>query len=374
MRARTGLYVHIPFCRSKCSYCDFYSVPSRDLEDAYFERLLEEIRRSPFQGRKIDTLYFGGGTPSTVPADRIAQVMEALLGAFDLTGLEEATLELNPGTADLEKLRNYRGMGIDRLSVGVQSFDDSQLKRLSRIHTSEQVYATMEMARSAGFENLSLDLMIGLPGDSLQRVERDLEAAADLGVEHLSVYGLILEEGTSLMEDWKAGRVDLPGEEDLLVLRRRVNDALAARGYRRYEIANYARPGRESRHNQIYWNNDDYLGFGPGSTAKIGGVRTRTLPDLEAYCRPGAPFPIEETEAITPQMEREEGIFLGLRLTDGINLRKFRTRYGTDLEEAYKMVLEELTDLGAIEIVEGRLRLTEKGIDISNTCMARFLS
>lgn len=374
MTNRTGIYIHIPFCERKCSYCDFYSVAGRSLEGPFFERLEAEIEESPFRGRDISTLYFGGGTPSSVPSHRIRRCLKALGDSFNLEGLEETTLELNPGTASLEKLLDYRDMGIGRLSIGVQSFDDGMLKRLARIHTSADVYATIGWAREAGFSNLSIDLMYGLPEDSLERMESDLAKAAALGVEHISVYGLILEEGTQLMREHEEGRLELPGEETLLQMRRLINRKLEAAGFKHYEIANYAREGRESRHNLIYWHNDDYLAFGPGSTGKADRMRSRTAADLKTYCRDGAPILKEEEERITPEMELEEGIFLGLRLLDGIQLEEFNSRYDIDFMEKYRVAIEELQELGAIEVRGGRLRLTESGIDISNYCMARFLS
>ena len=374
MTNRTGIYIHVPFCERKCSYCDFYSVAGRSLEGPFFDRLEAEIAGSPFRGRAISTIYFGGGTPSAVPSHRIRRILEGLRKHFVLEGVEEATLELNPGTASLEKLQDYREMGIDRLSIGVQSFDDGMLKRLARIHTSSDVYATIGWAREAGFENISIDLMYGLPGDSLPRLESDLDQAAALGVEHVSVYGLILEEGTQLMREHEEGRLELPGEEELLQMRRLINRKLEAAGFKHYEIANYAREGRESRHNLIYWHNDDYLAFGPGSTGKASRLRSRTAADLKAYCRMDAPILKEDVERITPEMELEEGIFLGLRLLDGIQLEEFNSRYEIDFMEKYTVAVEELMELGAIEVREGRLRLTESGIDISNYCMARFLS
>lgn len=374
MRSRLGVYVHIPYCIRKCSYCDFNSGIDYASVDAYVDALSMEIRhKGESLGRpRIHTIYLGGGTPSSIELKFIRKILDAIKEAFLTDELEETTIECNPGTVDMDALRVYRTLGIDRISIGVQSFDDEMLVRLGRIHSGDVARETIRLAREAGFDNLSIDLMYGLPMDRLDRLESDVKESMKLGVDHLSAYGLILEEGTKLKEEHDRGNLFLPDEDALLQMRQRIGEILQVKGLRRYEIANYAKPGFESIHNLTYWHNEDYLGFGLGATGKVGDRRRVNPSGMSRYL--DDPIGSGTEEAITETMSMEEGIFLGLRLVEGIGLTDFKERYGIDINERYKQVLVELKHLGAIETNDGKLRLTPLGMDISNWCMAKFLS
>lgn len=377
MNNRTGIYVHIPFCIRKCSYCDFVSNSKYELEDKYFEKLISEIeyrgRDDEYKNKAINTIYFGGGTPSSVHPHNIEKVVVALNEYFDLSNLEEMTIEVNPGTCNNNNIGNYYEMGFNRLSIGVQSFDEDMLKRIGRIHNQNDIYKTLDMAKSAGFKNISIDLMYGLPDDSLARLEKDLNLAMKMKLQHISTYGLIVEEGTRFYDERETGKLRLPEEEMLLQMRELINEKLKGDGFNRYEIANYAKAGYESRHNLIYWKNDDYYGFGLNSTSKIGMMRFMNESDINKYVESNY-FEKYNLEEITEEMKIEEAIFLGLRLIDGIDFTEFLDRYNIDIKEKYRKVLDELLDIKAIMLSDENLRLTDYGIDISNYCLAKFLS
>ena len=377
MNNRTGIYVHIPFCIRKCGYCDFVSNSKYELEDKYFEKLISEIeyrgRNDEYKNKVINTIYFGGGTPSSVHPHNIEKVVVALKENFDLSNLEEMSIEVNPGTCNNDNIGKYYEMGFNRLSIGVQSFDEDMLKRIGRIHNQADIYNTVNDAKEAGFGNISIDLMYGLPDDSLERVEKDLELAKELEHQHISTYGLIVEEGTRFHDELLEGTLKLPEEELLLQMRELINEKLKKDGFKRYEIANYAKAGYESRHNLIYWKNDDYYGFGLNSTSKIGKMRFMNESDINKYVESNN-FEKYNLEEITEEMKIEEAIFLGLRLIDGIDLKEFSNRYNIDIKEKYRKVLDELLDIKAIMLSDGDLRFTDYGLGISNYCLAKFLS
>ena len=372
MNKRTGIYVHIPFCLKKCNYCDFISDSNYELEDQYFEKLKTEIDDSS-SGRVINTIYFGGGTPSSVGSDNIRKVVRALKEKFDLANLEEMTIEVNPGTCNNDNIQDYYEMGFNRLSIGVQSFDEDILKRIGRIHNRADIYKTLEIAQQVGFSNISIDLMYGLPDDSLLRLEKDLNLAMEMNLQHISTYGLIVEEGTNFYDEMKAGRLILPEEDELLQMRDMINRKLYDYGFNRYEIANYAKDGFESKHNLIYWNNDDYYGFGLNSTSKIDDRRYMNETDIVKYIETNE-FEKYNLEEITEEMKIEEAIFLGLRLIEGIDLVDFFNRYNIDIKEEYRDVINELIDIKAMCLSDRTLRLTDYGFEISNYCLAKFLS
>lgn len=377
MNKRTGIYVHIPFCIKKCSYCDFVSNSKYELEDKYFEKLVFEINSRVIEegqrGKDISTIYFGGGTPSSVNSTNIGKVVAALKENFNLTNLEEMTIEVNPGTCNNNNIQDYYDMGFDRLSIGVQSFDEDMLKRIGRIHNRTEIYKVVDIAGQTGFKNISIDIMYGLPDDSLLRLKKDLDLAMELDLQHISTYGLIVEEGTKFYDELNEGRLKLPEEELLLDMRKLINEKLFSSGFKRYEIANYARKGYESRHNLIYWNNDDYFGFGLNSTSKIDDRRYMNETDILKYIDMDG-FEEYNLEEITEVMKIEEAIFLGLRLTAGIDLVDFSNRYNIDLKEKYKKVIDELIDIKAMWLDDRTLRLTDYGFEISNYCLSKFLS
>lgn len=377
MNKRTGIYVHIPFCIRKCSYCDFVSNSKYELEDKYFEKLVSEIQsrciEEDYKDKVINTIYFGGGTPSSVSSINIRKVVIALKEKFNLADLEEMTIEVNPGTCNNDNIQNYYEMGFNRLSIGVQSFDEEMLKIIGRIHNRADIYKTVELAKQIGFKNISIDLMYGLPDDSLSRLEKDLELAIDMNLQHISTYGLIVEEGTKFYDELKEGRLNLPDEELLLEMRKMINEKLFTIGFKRYEIANYAKLGYESKHNLIYWNNDDYYGFGLNSTSKIDNRRYMNETDILKYLDMNN-FEKNNLEEITEEMMCEEAIFLGLRLIEGIDLDAFSNRYNIDIKDRYKKVIDELIDIKAMSLSDRTLRFTDYGFEISNYCLAKFLS
>ncbi|MDD2370658.1 MAG: radical SAM family heme chaperone HemW [Firmicutes bacterium] len=373
MNKNIGVYIHIPFCIQKCNYCDFVSFTNYGLEDKYFQKLLMEIDLLEYDGRPINTIYFGGGTPSTVKPENIELVVLKLKEKLDLSNLVEMTIEINPGTCNNDSIGKYYEMGFDRISIGVQTFDEIMLGKLGRIHGEADIYKTINLAKKVGFKNISIDLMFGLPGDSLERLDRDLGIAMDLNLQHISTYGLIVEPGTKFYEEQKKGVLKLPEEELLLNMRKLINKKLSKFKFSRYEIANYARVGYESKHNLIYWNNDDYYGFGLNSTSKIRNLRFKNESDLNKYINMDN-FDKHNLEEITNEMEIEEGIFLGLRLLTGIDLEDFLNRYKIDIKKKYEKVLGELLEINAIIVNDKMLKLTDYGMEISNYCMAKFLS
>ncbi len=373
MNNKTGIYIHIPFCIKKCNYCDFFSVTQYELEDEYFQKLLMEIETRADYTKNIKTIYFGGGTPSSVRPEYIRKIVLKLKEKFNLSNLEEMSIEVNPGTCNNSNIQEYWDMGFNRLSIGVQTFNEDMLKKLGRIHNKSDIYKTIDIARQIGFTNISIDLMYGLPEDNLERLCSDLDLAMDLNLQHISTYGLIIEPETKFHEDFKLGLLKLPNEELLLEMREIINIKVADFDFSRYEIANYAKSGFESKHNLIYWNNNDYYGFGVNSTSKIENIRFMNEPDLNNYINSNE-FDKHNLEELTDEMQIEEGVFLGLRLMDGIDLKDFFNRYNIDIKKKYKNAIDELLDIKAIILNDKVLKLTNYGIEISNYCMAKFLS
>ncbi len=373
-----GIYLHIPFCVRKCAYCDFLSFPegdkgSRGRISSYLEALEGELARAP-EGYAADTVYFGGGTPSLLKPEELSALMKGLREVFRILPGAEITLEANPGTLDPEKLKGFREAGISRLSMGAQSFDERELKTIGRIHSPEQIKESFRMARQAGFEELSLDLMFGLPGQSLVSYERSLKEAIALYPGHISAYGLMLEENTPLF--LKRESLSFPDEDEEREMYALTFRLLKEAGYRRYEISNYALPGHESRHNLKYWERKEYLGFGLGAASFMGRRRWKNTSLMEEYMRPireGGPVPAEEEELLSPEEEMGEFMFLGLRREEGISAEEFEKCFGLKLTEAFGPQLEQFERLGLLHSGKGRVRLTERGIDVSNRVFAEFL-
>ena len=374
MNSRLGIYLHIPFCLKKCSYCNFVSFSRTDKIEEYIESLLQEIEFSKHKGKSIATIYIGGGTPSIIPLNYITKIIGKLKEEFDLSQLEELTIEVNPGTVDLNKLKTYYQLGINRVSVGVQSFDHKILKGLGRIHTEKEVYNTIFMLREIGFKNISIDLMYGLPFDTVNRIESDLEKALRLNPEHISVYGLIVEEKTLFHKEYLRGNLILPEEEELLSFRKKIDQILNEAGYSRYEISNYSKEAYESKHNLIYWHNEDYLGFGLNSTSKMDNNRYRNSDDLEEYLETANNLAKYDLVEIDEDISVEDGIMLGLRLIEGIDIESFNARYKIDIEKKYKEVILELEKLQLMKTEDGFLKFTKRGLELSNYCILRFLS
>ena len=372
------LYVHIPFCIRKCAYCDFVSGPgTKAMQKEYEEALLAEIDAAEETAeREVISVFFGGGTPSAVDAGMLARVMEKLRSKYVFSEDAEITLEANPGTLDAEKLKCYRKSGFNRISIGCQSVHE-ELKRLGRIHTFAEFQESFVLARDAGFANINVDLMSGLPEQSEEKWEESLRTIAELSPEHISAYSLIVEEGTPFARMAERGELQLPEEDTERAMYEETREILAKYGFHRYEISNYARDGYECLHNVGYWIRRDYLGFGIGAASLVDNVRFQNGRDLITYlenpqdCR-------EEEQVLTEQEQMEETMFLGLRLIRGISYEQFEKQYGRSLPEVYGPVITQNIADGLLreyteESGERFLALTEKGLDVSNYVMAQFL-
>ena len=367
-----GLYVHIPFCVRKCAYCDFASWPGREADmPRYTQALCREIaRRGDALGRpQADTVFFGGGTPSTLPPDLYLQIARALRQHFAIAPDAEWTVECNPGTLTAPFAAALAESGCSRLSMGMQAAQAELLARLGRIHTLEDVRASAALARAAGIGALSLDLMLGLPGQTPAHMAETLAAALSLRPDHLSCYALIVEAGTPLAGWVARGEAVLPGDEADRALYALCRDTLAAYGYHQYEISNFARPGRECRHNVNCWRREDYLGFGCAAHSLWQNARAANPADLDAYLAGDPP----ETQPVSPADAMFESVMLGLRLTRGIEEADFLRRHGRSLWSVYGEKLRPALADGRLCRRDGRLFLTERGMDVMNTVLVALL-
>ena len=378
-----SLYLHFPFCVRKCRYCDFLSFPA-GLEERqeYVDLLCGEIRqRGPeFAACEVQTVFFGGGTPSLLEPGQLGCIMQALQESFLLAEDAEISLECNPGTADKDKLAAYRALGINRLSIGLQSADDRELALLGRIHTADQFRQVIQAAEEAGFDNINIDLMSAIPGQTIESFKKSLEKVLEMRPAHLSVYSLIIEEGTPFWQiygeddesDEKTdGMPSLPSEEDEREMVHLTEKMLTQAGYVHYEVSNYALPGRECRHNLVYWRRGEYLGVGLGAASLIGDMRFRNTSDPAAYRQDFCTR--EESEKLSRKAQMEETMFLGLRCLDGISIRDFEERFGCRIDSVYGDVISRYTDLGLLKMEDGRIMLTGRGMDVSNLILADFL-
>ncbi|HEX8395909.1 MAG TPA: radical SAM family heme chaperone HemW [Pyrinomonadaceae bacterium] len=374
-----GVYLHIPFCRSRCSYCDFaVSIYQSDLAEKYVEALCREISKSKIQNpkSKIETIYFGGGTPSLLTPKQTEKILRAVSDRFSIQSNAEITMEMNPGTLTPQIARDFRSLGINRASYGAQTFDDDELKRLGRRHTAEDVRKTIDLLRDADFSNVSFDLIAGLPGQSLKDWQRNLNEALKLKPEHLSLYLLEIHEGTPLAKHIGEGKQpvpdeDLAGEMYLFLL-----EKIAESNYEQYEISNFCLPGFESRHNSKYWTFEPVYGFGCSAHSFDGEHRRwANARDTNAYIEliEKTSAAIVEETILDEKERRAEFAFLGLRLMRGVCLTDFERKFGVALLDEYGAALEESFEAGLIEIEENRLRLTGEGALFSNTVFAAFV-
>lgn len=413
------LYVHIPFCVRKCAYCDFLSFPSsEDLRQKYVGALIREIRscKNTYQGYRVPTVFIGGGTPSILSPAQIQAVFSAIRETFRMDPEAEITMEANPGTVTEEKLLAWKGAGVNRLSIGLQSVRDEELRMLGRIHDHRQFLDTWKLVRQAGMENVNIDLISAIPGQTPESWRETLRKTAELAPEHLSVYSLIIEEGTPFYErysneprdlrsedrergtkkdvsqdvrDGAQGPADpagvfgsddqqyppLPDEETERLMYEETENILAEYGYARYEISNYAKPGCACRHNIGYWQRKAYLGIGLGSSSLIGKTRFCHTSDLETYLAcAGDPGKIcEEEQFLSEKEEMEEFMFLGLRMMCGVRKSEFLRLFGVPVDTVYGESLKKLQEYGLLEIGKDTIRLTKRGIDISNYVFEQFL-
>ena len=361
-----GLYIHIPFCKAKCAYCDFYSLAhSEEKMDAYVAALLHHLEEVAPRaaGMQVDTVYFGGGTPSYLGAARLCRILQTVLRRYDVARDAEITLEANPDSAgDWKELRKLRRAGFNRLSLGVQSTDDALLRRIGRVHTYEQVQQAVTAVRKAKFTNLSLDLIYGLPGQTMEDWQRTLADAVALGPEHLSCYGLKLEEGTPLWQQRQT--LTLPDDDAQADMYLYTVAALGGMGYEQYEISNFAKPGKESRHNLKYWRMEEYAGFGPGAHSDFGGVRYGYVRDIDSYI--AGRLVLSESETDSTLARDYEYVMLSLRTAAGIDRQTFEKRYRQRFQPM-EALFEQYEKAGLASRTEGGWRLTPKGFLVSNS-------
>ena len=364
-----GLYIHIPFCKAKCAYCDFYSLAhSEEKMDAYMAALLRHLEEVAPRaaGMQVDTVYFGGGTPSYLGAARLCRILQTVLRRYGVARDAEITLEANPDSAgDWKELRKLRRAGLNRLSLGVQSTDDALLRRIGRVHTYEQVQQAVMAARKAKFTNLSLDLIYGLPGQTMEDWQRTLADAVALGPEHLSCYGLKLEEGTPLWQQRQT--LTLPDDDAQADMYLYTVAALGEMGYEQYEISNFAKSGKESRHNLKYWRMEEYAGFGPGAHSDFGGVRYGYVRDIDSYI--AGRLVLSESETDSTLARDYEYVMLSLRTAAGIDRQTFEKRYRQRFQPM-EALFEQYEKAGLASRTEGGWRLTPKGFLVSNSIIA----
>ena len=397
-----GVYIHVPFCKQKCFYCDFPSYAGKErYEEAYVKALIQEIRT---EGAKYvetwgqpATIYIGGGTPSVLPNELLEQLLFTIgeimlpkapslrglspqatggvVGSTGRTDSLEYTMECNPGTIDDSKLRLLKRHGVNRLSFGVQTFHDALLRRIGRIHTAEQARTAIRDARAAGFQSLSLDLIYGLPGETLAMLQSDIDEALALAPDRISIYGLQLEEGTAFWKQHEMGRLDLPDDATTEAMYDLMTTALPAHGYERYEISNFAKPGFESRHNLGYWQDKPYLGLGAAAHSYLDGVRYENTKDIAAYIDAieHGTLPRTQEEPATRAIQMEEFAFLALRTATGIDKAAFKRRFATPLSAVYADAIERMKAKGLIEETETHIRLTAQGMKYGNWVFEAFL-
>lgn len=371
------LYIHIPFCIRKCNYCDFLSFPEQEeVIDRYCQSLMEEMKQTGerIRGARVRSIFIGGGTPSILEPEQITGVMRCIRKNFFIEKNAEITIESNPGTLDEEKLSCYCELGINRLSIGLQSADDDCLRRLGRIHTFREFEENYEQARTIGFGNINIDLMSGLPGQSMAQYEDTLNLVMALRPEHISSYSLIIEEGTPFYDS--ADILDqLPDEETERKMYERTRELLAQQGYERYEISNYAREGRECIHNLGYWEQVPYLGMGLGASSYYDGARFSNEKNLNRYL--SHPFQLfekrEDYIKVSRREQMEDTMIFGLRKIKGISLSEFERKFGCTVREVYGAVIDRYSDMGLLVAEGDRLRLTDAGIDVSNRIFEDFI-
>jgi oxygen-independent coproporphyrinogen-3 oxidase len=380
---RAGVYIHIPFCRSRCSYCDFATGQYESgLSERYVRALVREVatfdaaRELADDARRADTIYFGGGTPSLLTPAQVRRILEAVRGSFAVAPDAEVTMEMNPGTVTPTIAADFRAAGVNRASFGLQTFDDAQLRRLGRTHTADDARRTLSTLRAAGFANVSFDLIAGIPEQTVSQWSRNMDEALALRPEHLSLYLLEVHEGTPLADQLRRGVWQQPDPDAAARMYELLVERTARAGYEHYEISNFCLPGRESRHNLKYWTTEPYFGFGCSAHSYDGGgARWSNERDTLRYCEliettGGA---VVETTSLTARERQAESLFLGLRLMRGVDLRTHRAQFGADVRATHADDLARFREAGLIEMDDERLRLTRAGALLSNEVFAAFV-
>jgi oxygen-independent coproporphyrinogen-3 oxidase len=372
----SALYIHIPFCLKKCKYCDFTSYSSYDKQEIYFDALIDEIKmhQKMWKDNTFDTIFFGGGPPSSVEPRYIKRVLDTIKSTFN-TNLKEISIEANPGTVDSEKLKSYIDCGINRISFGMQATQDDLLCRIGRIHTFDEAKKSVELAKRCGFQNINVDLMTGLPGQNVDDLLESIKRTSELGVNHISMYTLKLEEGTALYHEVMSNKTTLPDEKIEYNMSKQARRLLNDLGYERYEISNYAKDGAECMHNLHYWYNDDYLGLGVSASSSKSGYRTMNVASINEYVKmiKRGELPYMEKEQSSDEEFAFETLMLGLRLTCGVDIEKYYKRHGIKLLERFDKIITKFEKQWHIDTLDGRIRLTESGLDIQNAILVEFM-
>jgi oxygen-independent coproporphyrinogen-3 oxidase len=371
-----GIYIHVPFCVEKCPYCDFISGPvGRSQQDSYLETLSLEILGSPFHNIPVETLFFGGGTPSEVQSHRISELMQLLRDCFDFSQIREATIECNPGTLTFEKLACFEQVGFNRISLGAQSFNDIHLRKLGRIHKAEDTFKAYELICQAGFQNVNLDLMFGLIDQTLEEFKSDLDHSLKLAPQHLSLYHLTIEKGTPYFDGVQSGRLRPVDENIASQMFRYACKKLTHSEYHQYEISNFALKGKQCQHNQKYWTNRATLGFGVSASSYIGGVRwTNTLTFNDYLTSTSSKrVPLEVFEKLPPRAALGEEMMLGLRTEKGLDLDLVSEKYGLDAHAIFSEKLREFERLKLLARHGPKIKLTRQGLLLADSVCAEFL-
>ena len=369
----TSAYVHIPFCTQICYYCDFSKVFIKNQPvDSYLEHLLEEFRFYDIQ--KLRTLYIGGGTPTALSAPQLEVLLKGLTKNLDLSVLEELTIEANPGDLDADKIAVLKNSTVNRVSLGVQTFDNKMLKKIGRSHLEKDIYENIDRLKLAGFDNISIDLIYALPGQTMEQVKENVAKAIGLDIPHMSLYSLILENHTVFMNRMRRGKLPLPKEELEAEMFEYIIAELERAGFEHYEISNFSKSGFESRHNLMYWDNAEYYGIGAGASGYVNGVRYKNHGPIRHYLSAVEEGNARITEEHLSQKEQmEEEMFLGLRKKSGVSMARFEEKFGRSFDELYGEIVRDLVQQGLMQIEGDRVRMTKRGLFLGDTVAERFI-
>ena len=369
----TSAYVHIPFCTQICYYCDFSKVFIKNQPvDSYLEHLLEEFQSYDIQ--KLSTLYIGGGTPTALSAPQLEVLLDGLTKNLDLSVLEELTIEANPGDLDADKIAVLKNSAVNRVSLGVQTFDDKMLKKIGRSHLEKDIYENIDRLKLAGFDNISIDLIYALPGQTMEQVKENVAKAIGLDIPHMSLYSLILENHTVFMNRMRRGKLPLPKEELEAEMFEYIITELERAGFEHYEISNFSKHGFESRHNLMYWDNAEYYGIGAGASGYVDGVRYKNHGPIRHYLSAVEEGNARITEEHLSQKEQmEEEMFLGLRKKSGVSMARFEEKFGRSFDGLYGEIVRDLVQQGLMQIEGDRVRMTKRGLFLGDTVAERFI-
>lgn len=369
----SSAYVHIPFCTQICYYCDFSKVFIKNQPvDAYLEHLIQETRS--YEIGKLRTLYIGGGTPTALSAQQLAYLLTELPKVMDLSEVEEFTIEANPGDLDPDKIAVLKDSQVNRVSLGVQTFDNKMLKKIGRSHQEQDIYDNIRHLKQAGFDNISIDLIYALPGQTMDQVKENVAKAIDLDIPHMSLYSLILENHTVFMNRMRRGKLPLPKEELEAEMFEYIIEELEKGGFEHYEISNFSKPGFESRHNLVYWDNAEYYGLGAGASGYVDGIRYKNHGPIRHYLEAVEAGKARITEEhLTLEEKMEEELFLGLRKKTGVSKARFEEKFGVSFDQRYGQVVASLTEQGLLVSDDKQVRMTKRGLFLGDTVAEKFI-